>query len=113
MKISIAPFCQYERVKEWPDYPGLMNLTDHKYYILGSYEETGIKRTLKESIEIIKSCDLFIGNDGGLYHIAVKLGIRVIVIFMKPENIFRVGHFNKPNVKIMWKPTLPELISCI
>jgi ADP-heptose:LPS heptosyltransferase len=61
----------------------------------------------------MKVNDLFIGNDGGLYHIAAYLGIRTIVIFMLPDNIFRVGHFNKPNVKIMWRPTVDEVINCI
>ena len=91
----------------------LMKLTDHEFTILGSEEETGIARDFKDVTRIICLSDLFIGNDGGLYHIAAHLGIRTIVIFMLPENIFRVGHFNKPNVKIMWKPTINEVINCI
>lgn len=112
MKIVVAPYSEYDRKKEWPYYAELIK-TLNNVTVLGSEKETGVNIPFCESIETIKNCDLFIGNDGGLYHIASYLGKRTIVIFMRHENIFRVGHFNLPNVKLMWRPTLDEVITNI
>lgn len=112
MKIVLAPYSEFDRGKEWPFYKELIsNIGD--VAILGSEKETGIRMPISKSIEIIKNCDLFIGNDGGLYHIASYLKKSVIVIFMKHENTFRVGHFNLPNVKILWRPTVDEVLENI
>jgi len=113
--ITIAPFSQYEAAKEWPYYKELIDiLTDREdIAILGSEEELGWKIPLCESIETIKKSRLFIGNDGGLYHIASKLGVKTIVIFMKHEHFFRCADLNKPNVKVLWRPTIDEVMQNI
>jgi ADP-heptose:LPS heptosyltransferase len=118
----IAPFCEFDQEKEWGLYSELIKAINDDIVILGSFNE--YKRlfilngaidlrgrlSVSDSIKTIKNANLFIGNDGGLYHIASYLGIKTIVIFMKPDNFFRVAHLNKPNVKVLWRPTLTEVI---
>ena len=40
------------------------------------------KLTIKETLPIIKNCDLYIGNDTGWAHIAVALKVRALTLFM-------------------------------
>ena len=40
------------------------------------------KLSIKETLPIIKNCDLYIGNDTGWTHIAVALKIRALTLFM-------------------------------
>jgi heptosyltransferase-2 len=40
------------------------------------------KLSIKETLPIIKNCDLYIGNDTGWAHIAVALKIRALTLFM-------------------------------
>lgn len=128
MIISIAPFSEYERQKEWgvSNYLNLMDrLSSHDINLLGSENEDYAlvtdtkfndyrgKLTIAQSSRIIYSSDLFIGNDGGLYHIASMLGVETIVIFMMPDHMARVAYFNKPNVRVMYKPTVEEVLLCL
>jgi ADP-heptose:LPS heptosyltransferase len=119
MKIFLAPNSEYDIEKEYPYYQELINkLSAHKVTLFGSVKEN--KRfvncfdlrgcLLQSAIHELSKSDLFIGNDGGLYHIAANLGIKTIVIFMKPDNFFRVAHLNKPNVKVLYRPTVNEIL---
>jgi ADP-heptose:LPS heptosyltransferase len=125
MNVSILPFSEFGRDREWKGYPELINsLCGHNISILGSQNELGDlncpdvtdyrgKLSLKETVKVIKDSDLFIGNDGGLYHIATYLGVRTIVIFIRYNTIFRMAHFNKPNVRVLWRPSVEEVIENI
>lgn len=39
------------------------------------------KTTLTQLIELLRRCDLFIGNDGGVMHLAAAAGIHVVAVF--------------------------------
>jgi len=120
MRIFLAPNSEYDRSKEYPYYQELINkLSAHKVTLFGSLKERDKKyfncfdlrgSMLSSAIHELKRSDVFIGNDGGLYHIAANLGIKTIVIFMKPDNFFRVAHLNKPNVKVLYKPTVNQIL---
>ena len=84
------------------------------------YEENIIdltsKLTLRESAAVLSLCEIFIGNDTGLMHIASALKIPSIVVFCTPTDLpeHRIDctktccPHQVPNVVIQPKKSLPE-----
>ena len=46
------------------------------------------KLSISSILPIIKSCDLYIGNDTGFMHMSAALGIRSIGIFVELTSLF-------------------------
>lgn len=71
--------------------PLLQNLKDngHKLIVLGNdsvdneiYDKSFINQTtIREAAAIIKNCDLYLGVDCGLYHLAAAVGVPQVVFF--------------------------------
>ena len=49
---------------------------------------------IKETIPIIKNCDLYIGNDTGWLHISVALGLKCLALFMDSP-VMAYGKYSK------------------
>ncbi|MCX7725849.1 MAG: glycosyltransferase family 9 protein [Chitinispirillaceae bacterium] len=60
--------------------------------------------SLKKCAKILKLCNLFIGNDSGISHLASAVGCKSIVIF-GPSDPLVWAPRGKEIVKILWKPS--------
>ncbi len=55
--------------------------------------------TIKETMPIIKNCDLYIGNDTGWLHISSGLGVRCLALFMDSP-VIAYGKYSK-NISVI------------
>ena len=61
------------------------------------------KTTIVKAVNIIKNCDLYIGNDSGLTHIAIKYGVPIICILGGGAFNFYFPIFESENTKYIYK----------
>ncbi len=61
---------------------------------VGSYCTSFEKLAIKETLPIIKNCDLYIGNDTGWLHISSALGIKCLAIFVDSP-VLAYGKYSK------------------
>lgn len=61
--------------------------------------------TLLEVKDLIANCDFYIGNDSGLKHMAVALGLRTITVF-GPESPLEWHPYPEQRHRVLYKPGL-------
>ncbi len=131
--IAIQMDSSWNRAKNWPRYLELLRLLDHldnyELIFVGSMQErkpiagivagSGINNyrlvagelSLLDTIRLIGSVDGYIGNDGGLGHVAGALGIPTIILFTTtPSNFVRpLGE----NVTCLNDPVPADVLSAL
>lgn len=66
--------------------------------------------TLQQAAWVIKNCKMFIGNDGGLAHVAAATGTPTYIIF-GPSSVVKNAPYNK-NVKIIQYSNIKPKLDC-
>jgi len=130
MNIVISPIGIRDLSRMWDQWNKLLTelVKNHFVILVGTQEEgnyfnenIGIKKihnmcglvNIYDVFDIIQDCDLFIGIDTGLTHIAIHYGIRTFIIFQKPDIFFRVSHLNFKNVIAFFRPDYKQIIDKI
>ena len=60
---------------------------------------------------ILSRCQLYIGNDSGITHLAAALGVRTIALFLETDP--RVWAPRGPRVQLLRRPSLEQVLSII
>lgn len=121
MLIAISPYSSFEPDKSWPGMREMIERMGEPFVLIGNSAEREAfqydhpsnmmgQLSIKDSIGLIKKCDLYIANDSGFYHIANYYGVKTIAIFVKPQHIARCAHMNKPTTRIMYRPSVQEVL---
>ncbi|MBU1006969.1 MAG: glycosyltransferase family 9 protein, partial [Candidatus Omnitrophica bacterium] len=92
---------------------GQMVLREMSPEITDSYETT-----LKQAMALIKRCDLFIGVDSGLLHLASCIGTKVIGLYGPTSGEYIYPYFHRYDIvvskeKLDCMPCYPELKPCL
>lgn len=119
IKIAVGPFSKTP-CKRWPleNYKGVIRALILKYdvipVIFGSENEkelgeelinhwkVGINAagvlSISESVELMKRCNLFLGNDSGVMHMAVSAGLPCVAIFSARDSPKRWEPYGLENI---------------
>lgn len=89
--------------------------TERDYYVktIDVYNDNIIdlfgQTDIVQAIELIKGCDLFIGGDTGLSHIAYYYVNPTFIIHQLPDYVLRCGHINAANVTLFYRPSWEDV----